>query len=213
MSFFAAHVPTPDGRYRSVRRLAPPAVEPVTLAEAKAHLRVDTNADDTYISSLIKAAREWVEEYLDRSLVYTQWQVKADLFPVEFEVPRPPIATDGTYTAVVLTYESTDGTTKTVAGADYRVDRDATPGVVRNVYNGTWPSDAVYDANAVTVTFWAGYGASGSSVPATIRHAMLMLIGHWYDGARSGVLVGSISKEVEFGVKALLDSQRWGSYK
>jgi hypothetical protein len=50
-------------------------------------------------------------------------------------------------------------------------------------------------------------------VPAAIRHAILMLVGHWYDGARSGVLTGSISKEVEFGVKSLLDSQRWGSYR
>jgi uncharacterized phiE125 gp8 family phage protein len=63
------------------------------------------------------------------------------------------------------------------------------------------------------VTWWAGYGTSGASVPAAIRHAMLMLVGHWYDGSRSGVLTGSISKEIEFGVKSLLDSQRWGSYR
>lgn len=212
MSYFAAHIPTPDGRYRSVRRLTQPAVEPVSLSEAKTHLRVDTSTDDTYITALVKAAREWVEEYLDRSLVYTQWQVKADLFPVEFEVPRPPIATAGTFTAVTLTYESTDGTTKTVAGADYRVDRDATPAVVRNVYNGTWPSDVIYDANSVTLTFWAGYGAAGASVPQTIRHAVLMLVGHMYEH-RLSVLTGTISKEIEFGVKALLDSARWGDYR
>jgi uncharacterized phiE125 gp8 family phage protein len=62
------------------------------------------------------------------------------------------------------------------------------------------------------VTWWAGYGASGTSVPAAIRHAILMLVGHWYE-SRSSVLTGSISKEIEFGVKSLLDSQRWGSYR
>jgi uncharacterized phiE125 gp8 family phage protein len=212
MTFFAAHIPTPDGRYRSVRRLTQPTVEPVTLAEAKGHLRVDASTDDTYIASLIKAAREWCEEYLDRSLVYTQWQVKTDFFPVEFEVPRPPIATAGTFTAVTLTYESTDGTTKTVAGPDYRVDRDSTPAVVRNVYNGTWPSDYLADANAVTLTFWAGYGADGAAVPQVIKHAMLMLVAHMYEH-RLSVLAGTISKEIEFGVKSLLDSARWGLYR
>jgi hypothetical protein len=49
-------------------------------------------------------------------------------------------------------------------------------------------------------------------VPAAIRHAILMLVGHWYE-ARSSVLTGTISKEIEFGVKSLLDSQRWGSYR
>jgi uncharacterized phiE125 gp8 family phage protein len=62
------------------------------------------------------------------------------------------------------------------------------------------------------VTWWAGYGASGTDVPAAIRHAMLMLVGFWYDN-RSTVLVGSISKELEFAVSSLLDSQKWGSYR
>jgi uncharacterized phiE125 gp8 family phage protein len=211
MTFFSAHIPTPDGRYRSVRRLSQPAVEPVSLAEAKQHLRVDTADDDTYIGTLIKAAREWVEEYLDRSLVYTQWQVKADLFPVEFEVPRPPMATDGTFTAVVLSYEATDGTTKTVAGSDYRVDRDATPAVVRNVYNGTWPSDAVYDSNAITLTFWAGYGADATNVPQVVKHACLMLVAHWYERRMAADAMGA--REVPLGVRALLDSGRWGNYR
>ena len=54
-------------QYRSLTRQTPPAVEPVTVAEAKAHLRVDISDDDTYIGTLITAAREWCEEYLDRS--------------------------------------------------------------------------------------------------------------------------------------------------
>lgn len=205
-------VPRLDRQYRSVRRLTQPAVEPVTLAEAKAHLRVDVSNDDALISAIIKAAREYCEEYCDRSFVYTQWQAKADQWPIEFEVPRPPIATTGTFTAVTLTYEAIDGTTKTVAGADYRVDRDSTPGVVRNVYEGTWPSDALFDANAITLTFWAGYGADGTAVPAAIRSAMLMMISHMYEH-RTAVLTGTVSKEIEFGVKALLDTQRWGSYR
>jgi uncharacterized phiE125 gp8 family phage protein len=112
---------------------------------------------------------------------------------------------------VSLTYTLGDDSTATLSTTAYRVDRNSTPGVVRQLRAGTWPAN-LDDYNAVAVTWWAGYGASGTSVPAAIRHAILMLVGHWYE-SRSSVLTGSISKEIEFGVKSLLDSQRWGSYR
>lgn len=198
-------------QYRSLTRTTPPTVEPVTLSEAKAHLRVDATEDDAYITALIAAAREWCEQYLDRTLVNTQWTMRLDSFPYEIELPRPPVATSGTATTVTLTYTLGDDSTATLSASEYRVDRTSTPGVVRQLRAGSWPGN-LDDYNAVGVTWWAGYGASGTSVPASIRHAMLMLVGHWYE-ARSSVLTGSISKEIEFGVKALLDSQRWGSYR
>lgn len=198
-------------QYRSLTRATPPAVEPVSVSEAKAHLRVDISDDDSYISTLITAAREWCEQYLDRTLINTQWTMRLDSFPYEIELPRPPIATSGTTTAVSLTYTLGDDSTATLSTTAYRVDRDSTPGVVRQLRAGTWPAN-LDDYNAVAVTWWAGYGASGTSVPAAIRHAILMLVGHWYE-SRSSVLTGSISKEIEFGVKSLLDSQRWGSYR
>ena len=198
-------------QYRSLTRATPPAVEPVSVSEAKAHLRVDISDDDSYISTLITAAREWCEQYLDRTLINTQWTMRLDSFPYEIELPRPPIATSGTTTAVSLTYTLGDDSTATLSTTAYRVDRNSTPGVVRQLRAGTWPAN-LDDYNAVAVTWWAGYGASGTSVPAAIRHAILMLVGHWYE-SRSSVLTGSISKEIEFGVKSLLDSQRWGSYR
>ncbi len=198
-------------QYRSLTRATPPAVEPVSVSEAKAHLRVDISDDDSYISTLITAAREWCEQYLDRTLIDTQWTMRLDSFPYEIELPRPPIATSGTTTAVALTYTLGDDSTATLSTTAYRVDRNSTPGVVRQLRAGTWPAN-LDDYNAVAVTWWAGYGASGTSVPAAIRHAILMLVGHWYE-SRSSVLTGSISKEIDFGLKSLLDSQRWGSYR
>lgn len=198
-------------QYRSLTRATPPAVEPVSVSEAKAHLRVDISDDDSYISTLITAAREWCEQYVDRTLINTQWTMRLDSFPYEIELPRPPIAMSGTATAVSLTYTLGDDSTATLSTTAYRVDRNSTPGVVRQLRAGTWPAN-LDDYNAVAVTWWAGYGASGTSVPAAIRHAILMLVGHWYE-SRSSVLTGSISKEIEFGVKSLLDSQRWGSYR
>jgi uncharacterized phiE125 gp8 family phage protein len=202
-------------QYRSLTRQTPPAVEPVTVAEAKAHLRVDTSDDDTYIGTLIAAGRQWCEEYLDRTLVNTQWVMRFDSFPdngtESIELPRPPMVTTGTATAVTVTMTLATGNTSTFSTSAYRVDRFATPGEIQTVYAGTWPADRRDDQNAASVTWWAGYGSTGSSVPAAIRHAILMLVGILYE-KRAAAESGSLN-EVPFGVKSLLDSQRWGSYR
>lgn len=204
-------------QYLSLTRQTPPAVEPVTVAEAKAHLRVDTSDDDTYIGTLITAAREWCEQYLDRTLIHTQWAMRLHRFPTDstypIDLPRPPVVSSGTATAVSVTYTSESGSTATLSTAQYRVQRLETPGRITTLYSGTWPA-ALEDNDAVIVQWWAGYGSSGSSVPAAIRHAILMLVGHWYDSARQAtVSTGAVPQEVPFGVASLLDSQRWGSYQ
>ena len=162
-------------RYRSLTVETAPAVEPVTLTEAKQHLRVDIDDDDTYIEALIVAARQYAEEYLDRALISQQLAVRMDTFPYEFELPRPPMATSGTLTTTAVTYALDPGsastavpTTTTLSTSQYRVDRDDTPGRIRTVYNGTWPSH-LSDPNAVTVTWWAGYGSSTSDVPQAMQ--------------------------------------------
>jgi len=197
-------------QYRSLTRQTAPAVEPVTLSEAKAHLRIDSSDEDTLISTLITAAREWCEEYLDRSLIHQQYVMRLDSFPYEIELPRPPMATSGTTTALTLTYTLGDDSTAVLAATEYRIDRNSTPGVVRQLREGTWPAN-LDDQNAITVTWWAGYGSSGSSVPAAIRSAMLMLVAHLWRN-REMTTEAALS-EVPMGTKALLDSARWGSYR
>lgn len=203
-------------QYRSLTRQTAPAVEPVTLAEAKAHLRVDTSDDDTYIGTLITAAREWCEQYLDRTLVHTQWVMRFDKFPdsgIEpVELPRPPMVMSGTATAVTVTFTQEAGPTSTYSTAEYRVDRNATPGAILPIYGSTWTPHR-QDDNAISVTWWGGYGASGTSVPAAIRHAILMLVGHWYESRQAVIATGAVPQEVPYGVQSLLDSQRWGAYR
>jgi uncharacterized phiE125 gp8 family phage protein len=184
-------------KYRSLVRSVPPAVEPVTLAEAKAHLRVDTADDDTYIAAIIKAAREWCEEYLDRSLVHTQWTMRMDSFPREFVLPRPPMATSGTVTATAITYTLETQAVETLDPATYRVDRHDTPGRIRVVYAGTWPAH-LFDENSVTVA---------------IKHAMLFLIAHFYENRLPVVGTGAVPQQLPLSARALLDSVKWGSYR
>lgn len=196
--------------YRSLRTVTPPAVEPVTLAEAKQHCRIDTDTDDAYVSALITAAREWVESYMDEALIHQQLVMRMDGFPQEIELPRPPMASSGTHTAVSITYVmNSTGSTATLATNQYRVDRDSKPGVLRTVYGGAWPS-YLLDYNSVSVTWWAGRGASAASVPQSVRNAILWLVGLWYE-RRMAADAANLS-EIPFGVKALLDSAKWGSY-
>lgn len=190
-------------RYRSLRRTVAPVVEPITLAEAKAHCRVDAETDDVLIQGYITTAREWVEDYIDLALVTQQLVMKLDAFPAEIELPRPPMIASGTATAVTVTYVANEaGATATLATSQYRVDRDSTPGVIRTTYAGSWPSHII-DKNAVTVTWWAGYGDT-ASVPQRVKSAMLMCVHELYEKRGDGQMPDA--------AKRLLDTVSWGSY-
>ena len=190
-------------RYRSLKRTTAPAVEPVTLAEAKAHCRVDTTADDTLMQGYITTAREWVEDYIDRALVTQQLVMKLDAFPAEIELPRPPMIASGTATAVTITYVTGEsGGTATLSASEYRVDRDSTPGVIRTLYGGSWPSHLL-DQNSVTVSWWAGYG-DAASVPQRVKSALLMCVHELYEKRGDGQMPAAAMR--------LLDSVSWGSY-
>lgn len=196
--------------YRSLTILTQPAAEPVTLAEAKAHVRVDTAADDAYISSLIQVAREWCEAYSDETFVHTQYRMTLDSFPSEIELPRPPMATAGTATAVVVTFTLENQTTAVLATNQYRIDRTSKPGVLRTNYNGSWPSHLL-DYNAVTITWHGGRDATGANLPQRFKSAVLWLVGMWYERRMAADAVNL--SEIPFGVKSLLDSAKWGSYR
>lgn len=190
--------------YSSLVRQTQPAVEPVTLSEAKAHLRVDTADDDVLIQGLVRAAREWVEEYLDRTLVHTQWAMRLEEFPEEIYLPKPPMAQAGTATAVSITFTLQTGDTQTLSTSQYRVDRFSTPGEIYPNYASTWPPHRE-DENSITVTWWGGYGANGSDVPQGIKNAMLLYIHELYEKRGNA--------EPPAAVKALLDAYKWGSYR
>lgn len=190
-------------RYRSLKRLTAPATEPITLAEAKAHCRVDHTADDSLIQGYITTAREFVEDYIDRSLVTQRLTMKLDAFPHEIELPRPPMAASGSATAVIVTYVTGEaGGTATLATTDYRVDRDSTPGVIRTTYAGSWPSHLL-DQNSVTITWWAGYG-DATSIPQRVKNAMLMVVHELYEKRGNALMPVAAMR--------LLDTVSWGSY-
>ena len=128
-------------------------------------------------------------------------------------VPRGwPNAAAG-FTDVSLTYTASIvdgvGTVVTLDPSRYRVDRNQTPGGVRTLYGQTWPAH-IMDRNAVTLTWWAGYGEDGTKVPKAVKPAILMLVAHLFRN-REMTAEGALS-EVPMGVKHLLNTVRWGGY-
>ena len=183
--------------------MQPPALEPVSLDEAKAHLRVTSADEDAYIASLITAAREWCEGFQQRAYVTQTRKLVLDRFPggCAIYLPRPPLQS---VTSIV--YTDSEGAQYTVDADSYIVDTDAEPGRIVLAYGASWPSVTLRPAAGVEITYVAGYG-DASDVPQKVKQAMLLLVGHWYE-QREAVLVGSISKEIEFAVHSLLWQDR-----
>lgn len=180
-----------------------PTKEPVSLTDAKDHLREDLDGQDDVILGAIEAARELVEDLSHRWLITQVWDIYYDDFPVggePFTLPRPPIQS-----VDQIDYVDTDGNTQTLAASKYQVNEHAEPAIVRAAYNTEWPEVRDETLKAVTVTITGGFGDNASDVPQKYKQAMYMILTHWYDQARGAVIIGSISKEIELGVKSLLN--------
>lgn len=166
-------------RYTS--RIVEPTAEPISLAQAKRQLRVDGTDDDTYISGLISAARNYVENQCSVSLVVSTFKQTLDCFPAgdTISLNFPPLLD-----VTSITYVDSAGATQTLATTVYSVVTHERPGKVKLKYLQDWPTTRI-QPDAVTITFRAGYvrpftaNAStdaltlGSSEPADLTDVFL----------------------------------------
>jgi uncharacterized phiE125 gp8 family phage protein len=161
-----------------------PTLEPITLAEAKAHLRVVSADEDALISSLVLAARERAEIYTERALLQQTWEVSLDVFPTgDIRLPLLPLLS-----VVSVKYYDTDGVEQTLDVSEYYEDAKSKPARIVPVSN--WP--ATKDRpNAVTITIEAGYGETADKVPQVIKQALLLMVGDMYEN-REETVVGTI---------------------
>lgn len=178
-------------------------LEPITTAEAKDHCYVTGSDWDTYIDTLITAAREYAENRTWRAIIDATYELRLDDFPDgEIQLPKPPArAVDS------ISYIDSDGNQQTLANSEYEVDTENEYGRVRP--KSSWPStDDVY--NAVTIMFTAGYDGNAAKyeLPKQIKQGMLMLIKHLFDN-REMVVVSEgrtlDAKEVPVATNVLLD--------
>lgn len=151
-----------------VKLITPPSVEPITLEEAKIFLRIDTNEEDSLISSLISAARMYAEKYTCRSFLTQRWELTKKVLADKIYLPYPPvqgvesISVDG---RVVDVYEYTLLAEDTL----YFLSpiRSVTPG-------------------GIVIRYAAGYGNVPEAVPRDIRQAILITVAGLYENRESG---------------------------
>lgn len=178
-----------------------PASEPVSYNDFAQHAALAQDDQAEYCVNLLKAARQHVELYLNRTLINTVYALKLDRFPRDGWVirpPRPPLISIAS-----ITYTDIAGATQTWSSSDYQVDTAIEPGRVFPAYNEAWPDTRTDTSNAVTVNYTGGYGTAASDVPAGIRQAILLLASQWYE-FREPVITGTIVAKVPFTVEALL---------
>ncbi len=177
-----------------------PAIEPVTLAEAKLHLRVDADDDDALITSLIVAARIWCEGFQNRAFITQTITGYLDRFANSISLPQPPLIS-----VESIKYFDTGGDQQTLSDSIYDVDTTSEPGLITLAFNQSWPAIRSVH-HSVEIIFKAGYGDAGSDVPDTVKSAMKLLIGHLYEH-RETVCDGKL-EEVPMTTKFLLTLDR-----
>ncbi|MEO0729319.1 MAG: head-tail connector protein [Pseudomonadota bacterium] len=177
-----------------LKQTVAPAVEPISLAEAKAFLRVDADAEDTLIDSLIVTSRLHVEAALDLALITQSWRLTAHASDASHTIQlHPVVAVTGTVSI------DADGNETPVGTGEVDIDLDQRPARIC--------IRAAANAVKVGVDFDAGFGATADDVPAPIRHALLQLVAHWFEH-REPVAIGTDAARIPDSVSALLAPYR-----
>ena len=189
-----------------------PDSEPMDLADAKAWLRVDHNEEDQSINILISAARRWCENYLHRKIITTAVRQTVRKFPptrITLEA-SPLVYVDAT--SLVVTYVDELGSPQTFDNLSYVVAYDYDPAFVLLREGYSWPSIQSRSAHPIQLAYSVGYGSAPEDVPACIKEAMLLLIGHYFVN-RQDVVTGTISTQVNNAASALLDCEKMAVYR
>jgi hypothetical protein len=201
---------------------SPPSIEPLTLAEAKAFLRVDTTDDDSLITSLIVAARQFCENYTKRAFItrtYDLWLDQAPnsnsewwdgvrdgalsclySMPSKISLPMPPFKS----LTSITTYDLSD------ASSSFDItnlisDTASVPGRIILKYGQIWPSNLRY-AQCMDIRYTAGYGDAASDVPNALIQAIKIMTAHMYEN-RTPFDLGRAA-EVPLSIESLLTPYR-----
>ncbi len=154
--------------------ISKPLVEPLTLASAKAHLRIDGSDEDVFISELIIAARQYLEKLSGLRLITQTWRQYLDCWPISqvLELTLRPVQS-----VQAITVYDADGAPTIIPVSEYQLDNISDTARI-HMPNPATPGMAM---NGIEVDFIAGYGDTGVDVPDTLKRALLMLIAHWYE--------------------------------
>jgi uncharacterized phiE125 gp8 family phage protein len=220
----------------NLKLITPPAVEPVTLALAKSHCRIDADDEDALLPIYITAARQAAEKYTKRAFFNQTWQLSLDHFPIfdcsatlptrnrqdwpfyssywdgiTIRLPRPTCVS-----VTSITYVDLTGTTQTLPTESYYVDTTSEPARIVPKPGEYWPYTQAYLPGSVQVTFVAGSYGDGvemNNCPNTVVMAILLLIGAFYENREDASLGQGLNvATLPWGVKALLDTERFDCF-
>ena len=161
--------------------LGGPAVEPVSEAEAKAHLRVTGTTEDLLIASLVTAARVHLEVALSCAFVTQTWSWFLDDWPRRLRLNLPLGPLQGIDAIRVLT---PGDVVTTLSPSRYLLTARAAPPRLTLKERAFWSSGApapAYAANGIEIEFVAGFGDRATDVPQPIRQALLLLVAQWFE--------------------------------
>jgi len=172
-----------------------PSVAPVSRTEARNHLRLDDDVDDSQVRSYIQAATDWAENYTNRFFISRTCQMMLD-GARELESPlwegmktgpsnvayldHIELAAAPVISVESIKYYSDDDTEYTWAASNYYVDTFSEPAKIVLRDGGTYPTD-LRASNGLEINFTAGYGANPSSVPEAIKVAILQYVTFLYE--------------------------------
>jgi uncharacterized phiE125 gp8 family phage protein len=188
-----------------------PTLEPLTIEDVAAACQLGEIPSDQIrnVMDCITAARRLIERRLRRQLCTATLKSYLDGFPVvqvviDDKLPVKSIAS--------IYYVDSTGTSTLWAATSYQTDyaSDQKPCRIMPAYATTWPTVRTDTYKAVTITFTAGYGAP-SAVPASIKHAMKLLIAGWYED-RQAFITGTIMAKLPYAVEDCLAADDWGAY-
>ncbi len=178
------------------------AEEPVTVSEAKAHLRLDGSAEDILVASLILTSRLHIEAALGLALIAQGWRLTLDQWPENGEVrfPLRPIRS-----IAQVTVKTSEGAITVIPPESYLLDGEGLRPCLLS-RNGRWQAPGV-PANGIEIEFIAGIGEAADGIPQPIRHAVLLLVAHWYEH-RDPLEIGSTAAAIPAAVSDLLKPYR-----
>lgn len=208
-----------------VKVLVQPTTEPVSLTEARLHLRLDAydspaaHPDDTLIEGLITAARQWAEEFCARSIAQATLELALDQWPeapaqwggpvgtaapLAVYLPRAPLQE-----LLSVVYIDAAGVQQTLAG--YQLDDYSEPPRLMPAAGSSWPATQDKRLNAVRIRYRAGHTLPGDSpdaypLPKPIKQAILLILGHLYEHREDATPVRL--DELPMGAQTLLRKYR-----
>lgn len=162
-----------------------PLNEPVTLAFLKAHLRVVDEAEEPYLTHLLKTARAQIELMCNRVLITQSWSLELHNPGDSIRLPLAPVQKINT----IFLYNSKGD--KISMGLQKIQIENAQDNAILKVVNPLF--------GKVKINFVVGYGDDENAVPAPLKHAILMLAGHFYEhrGDQAAIIPESIKTLVE----------------